>query len=70
MLETILNSYNKLNQAGYIADPYPAQDEELFQKILSGRADLKLLLWKKLKGDPQTDEERKQFTEMYSKFLE
>ena len=61
ILEAILNSYNRLNNAGFIQDPYPVQDDEFFQKILAGRADLKILLWQKVKGQPKSAADRKQF---------
>ena len=56
---------------GYVVDRYPTQEDDFFQKILAGRADLKLLLWKKIKdGGEDSEASRKAFAELYTKFLE
>lgn len=72
-LETILDSYHKLNSLGLIRNPYPKQSEEFFHKLLAGRVDIQIIAWYNLQClegrqvDTLNDED---FIERYNNFLQ
>jgi len=68
--EAIINSYNELEAQGLIDDPYPPlRNDDIMQRLLVGRADLKMVAWRKKNAqvkDLNTDEK---YMILYNDFL-
>ena len=52
-LDSILETYTKLNKLGLIKKPYDQGEDEFFMLVIQGKADLKLIVWHNciLKGE-------------------
>ena len=53
ILDSILETYVKLNKLGLIKNPFEQGDDEFFLLVIQGKADLKLMIWHNciLKGE-------------------